>query len=255
MVAVTAAEVVGSAGQVVGVDLSESMLAAASKKAEKLHLHNVTFIEQDVEDLQLEKAQSDCVSCSSAMVFLEDIPTTLQKCHSWLKEGSSLHFNTPQAPAMPLTEIFYKLVALHLGVDIEDAASPIHNATQTQRLLLLAGFSDVHITETQEIMPFPKCTAAAFAERMWLSILKAPFTPLESFASQNQIADLQLAFLQQASRMAEDWVGTVRACFQPVAAQLTFSRRATGDKIARMTCKTKLVLLAWLVETPGSLCS
>ena len=52
--ALLAGEVVGSDGTVVGIDLAESMLAVATRKAKKLGLEHVTFRTGDVTWLPLQ---------------------------------------------------------------------------------------------------------------------------------------------------------------------------------------------------------
>ena len=55
------AESVGEIGFVYGVDVSDGMLAKASKNAEKLGVKNVRFVKSELEDIQITSEQVDLV--------------------------------------------------------------------------------------------------------------------------------------------------------------------------------------------------
>ena len=44
-----------------------------------------------------------------------------------------------QAPALPLSQIFYDLVAGRFGIALDDAASPLADGTKVRAAILLAG--------------------------------------------------------------------------------------------------------------------
>lgn len=98
LVALAAAECVGSAGIVIGVDISAGMLAAARRKAQSAKLENVRFIEGDAESLTRPVEGFDYVFCSSALVLMADPPAALCLWASFLKPGGILAFDTPAKP-------------------------------------------------------------------------------------------------------------------------------------------------------------
>ena len=53
-VAIAAAQIVGSEGRVIGIDISPGMLAVARNKALELNLHNTEFLLGDAENLDLQ---------------------------------------------------------------------------------------------------------------------------------------------------------------------------------------------------------
>lgn len=76
--ALLAGEVVGSDGSVVGIDLAESMLAVAARKAEALSMHHVTFRAGDVTSLPFDAASFDAVISRFCLMFLPEIPKALK---------------------------------------------------------------------------------------------------------------------------------------------------------------------------------
>ena len=120
MVALPAAESVGSSGKVVAVDISSSMLAEvrdlrgaycqalslqpdsrhvalqAQRKATETGLNNMEFVVCDAETMKHAERTFDHIFCSSGMLYLQHIDRAIQQFHDWLKSGGRLHFNTPQ---------------------------------------------------------------------------------------------------------------------------------------------------------------
>ena len=85
IVAVLAARAVGAKGNVIGVDISRGMLDQARKKIRAEGLHQIELIEADVEKLNFGAESFDAILCSSALMWLTDIPATLRNCRTWLK--------------------------------------------------------------------------------------------------------------------------------------------------------------------------
>jgi ubiquinone/menaquinone biosynthesis C-methylase UbiE len=95
-IAFHAASLVGPNGKVVGIDLSEGMLAQAKAKVSASDLRNLEFILADAENLGFPPGSFDRMYCASAFFcILDPIPswrlcmryprtlTTLLRCTSW----------------------------------------------------------------------------------------------------------------------------------------------------------------------------
>ncbi|MBU7583830.1 MAG: methyltransferase domain-containing protein [Nostoc sp. TH1S01] len=93
MVAIKASEVVGAGGEVVGIDISPGMLDQARRKVEELGLTNVKFQLADAEALQFAVNSFDCIFCSSALIWMEDISGALRHWYQFLKPGGLLGFH------------------------------------------------------------------------------------------------------------------------------------------------------------------
>ena len=85
LVAIPAAKIVGQRGSVIAVDMSSGMLAQAQAKIKAEGIQNLELIEADVESIDFNNEQFDIIFCSSALVYVSDIPALLNKCHRWLK--------------------------------------------------------------------------------------------------------------------------------------------------------------------------
>src|SRR3989338_310015 len=85
--AILAAQAVESQGSVVGLDLSEEMLAVARRKAKFLGLSNVKFQAEDATTLPFETASFDSVISRFCLMFLPEIPLTVSEISRVLKPG------------------------------------------------------------------------------------------------------------------------------------------------------------------------
>ena len=101
LLALDAAKRVGPAGSVLGVDVSEGMLAEAKRKAAEAGLRNIEFVLGDAERLDLALASFDRLTCSSALVLMSDVPRALRHWSSFLKPGGIIAFDAPAAPFGP----------------------------------------------------------------------------------------------------------------------------------------------------------
>ena len=88
--ALLAAQVVGPAGGVLGIDLADQMLAAANRKAKKLGLANVEFRTGDVTELPFEGGCFDAVLSRFCLMFLPDLLKALGEIARVLKAGGYL---------------------------------------------------------------------------------------------------------------------------------------------------------------------
>jgi ubiquinone/menaquinone biosynthesis C-methylase UbiE len=85
--ALLAGEVVGATGRVVGIDLAESMLAVATRKAKARNLSHVTFRTGDATALPFDASSFDAVISRFCLMFLPEIPTALKGLVRILKPG------------------------------------------------------------------------------------------------------------------------------------------------------------------------
>ena len=85
--AILAGEVVGTDGTVVGIDLAESMLAVATRKAKTLGLQQVSFRTGDVTALPFESGSIDSIISRFCLMFLPEIPKAAAEIARVLKPG------------------------------------------------------------------------------------------------------------------------------------------------------------------------
>ena len=97
-VALAAAEVVGPEGSVLGIDISDGMLAEARQKVSAAALQTVKFVQADAEQVDLPTESFDFVFCGSGLVMMRNIPGALTRWCAWLKPEGYIAFDVPAKP-------------------------------------------------------------------------------------------------------------------------------------------------------------
>jgi SAM-dependent methyltransferase len=92
--AIPAAERVGTAGYVLGIDLAERLLERARAKAALKQLANVEFRVGDMTQLDVEPASFDVVCCIFGLSFAPDMATTLRALWEAARSGGTLAITT-----------------------------------------------------------------------------------------------------------------------------------------------------------------
>ncbi|SDL93032.1 class I SAM-dependent methyltransferase [Aliiruegeria lutimaris] len=85
-----AAEAVGTAGRVVGVDLSEQLLALGRDKAAKQGIQNLEFLCRDMTALDYADQTFDAVVSVLSIFFVADMEAQIRKLWAMLKPGGVL---------------------------------------------------------------------------------------------------------------------------------------------------------------------
>lgn len=78
---------VGATGRVIGVDMTDDMLARARKNAEKLGADNVEFRKGQIEQLPIEDASIDFIISNCVINLSPDKPAVFREIHRVLKPG------------------------------------------------------------------------------------------------------------------------------------------------------------------------
>jgi ubiquinone/menaquinone biosynthesis C-methylase UbiE len=90
LVALNAARFVGTDGVVIGIDLSDGMLAKAAEKAANFGLKNCSFQKMDAEALDIEDQSIDAVLSLFALLHLPDPLAALREMFRTLRPGGRL---------------------------------------------------------------------------------------------------------------------------------------------------------------------
>lgn len=158
--ALLAAEAVGATGNVIGIDLAESMLAAAERKAKRLGLGNITFRTGDVTTLPFDSSSFDAVTSRFCLMFLPDIPKAVGEIARVLKPGGYVAAAVWSAPTKnPYLRIPMDVIKQFIELPTPDPAAPgIFRLAQPGELagmLQQAGFQDVAEQEFLGEVQFP----------------------------------------------------------------------------------------------------
>lgn len=187
LLALEAAQKVGPAGKVIGIDTSPAMLAEAHRKTAEAGLHNINLVQADAEQLAFPHGSFDFIFCASALVFMSDIPRALRNWFDFLKPCGIMAFDAPAKP-FGLSQRIAEIAAEH-GVhltyaDIADTQS------KCRSLLEGAGFEVVDVrTELANSHPIELAKAIAFWDgRMdhpvWRALHQAPPPTREAIRSE-----------------------------------------------------------------------
>ena len=82
-----AARAVGSNGRVLGIDISQRMVDAATSAAQQRHLEQVAFKRMDAERIEEPDASFDVVLCALGLMYLPDPEQALREMHRVLRPG------------------------------------------------------------------------------------------------------------------------------------------------------------------------
>ncbi|MCX7593150.1 MAG: methyltransferase domain-containing protein [Fischerella sp.] len=144
IIAIAAAQIVGSQGKVIGVDFSSGMLEQAQRKIEELYLQNIELIEADAEYINFNDESFDVILCSAAIVYFTDIPAALRK---WLKKGGVIGFSCcsqESCEAPPILEVCAKY-----GISLTNINEPTGTPEKCHNLLRKIGFQDIKVNTQQ----------------------------------------------------------------------------------------------------------
>jgi enediyne biosynthesis protein CalE5 len=150
--ALLAAQVVGSQGAVIGMDLAEHMLAAAERKAKRLGLSHVTFRTGDVTALPFEDRAFDAATSRFCLMFLPEIPKAASEILRVLKPGGWISAAVWSAPDKnPYLKIPMDVIKQFIEVPPPDPAAPgifrLAKPNELAGILQQAGFSDLQDQE------------------------------------------------------------------------------------------------------------
>lgn len=123
--ALLAAQVVAKSGQVIGMDLSENMLALARRKADALGLANVEFRTGDVMELPFEGGCFDAVTSRFCLMFLPDVAHAMREIARVLKAGGYVTAAVWSAPDKnPYLRIPMEIVQQFVDLPPPDPTAP-----------------------------------------------------------------------------------------------------------------------------------
>lgn len=171
-VAIAAAKIVGSSGQVIGVDIASGMLNQAKQKIEAAGLNNIELMEADVEHLSFSDRSFDAILCSLAICYLTDIPAALRQWYRWLKTDGFVAFNCWAETAFT-PSVLFRAVAQRYGIKVPNPNEPLGTIDRCDKLLKEAGFTDIDIKTEQ--FGWYYTPDASYAESLWNINSKNPF--------------------------------------------------------------------------------
>jgi len=145
------AGLVGVDGRVLGVDISEPILARARAQAMVSVKKNVAFECGDAQVLRVEKAAFDLIFSRFGVMFFDDPVAAFKNLHGALKPGGRVAFICWQ-PAKDNEWIKTSFEAVARHVPLPEPAGPedpgamsFGNTERVKRILTASGFADIQI--------------------------------------------------------------------------------------------------------------
>ncbi|NJK48493.1 class I SAM-dependent methyltransferase [Candidatus Gracilibacteria bacterium] len=109
--AIPAAIGVGSTGQVLGIDLAESLLKLARNKSQQQGLENIEFRSGDFENLGLPNESFDAVVCVFGIFFVPDLVTAVRELWRMVRPGGKLAITSwGEKVFEPANQIFWNAI-------------------------------------------------------------------------------------------------------------------------------------------------
>lgn len=148
------AEAVGACGLVVGVDLSEAMLALTAAAAPR----QVALARMDMERLGFAGGAFDAVACGHSLQFCPDLALTLGECRRVLRRGGrfAASLPAPGPPATPgqlLDEVLERhLPAMPAPAEVSATRELVADADRLRAALAGAGFRAAELETVAEVM-------------------------------------------------------------------------------------------------------
>lgn len=198
IVAIAAAEIVGSEGKVIAVDFTPGMLDQARRKITAAGLQNIEIIEADAESINFEDERFDAIFCATAIVLLSDIPAALRNWYRWLKKGGIVAFSSWSVTSF-FTPIIIKVCAKY-DLSLPNLHEPLGSPEKCRTLLQDIGFKDIEIKTEQFGSYLSLDEAKNFWQGKWLHPNGHPLFGL----SDEQIEQLKAEFRAEIETIATD---------------------------------------------------
>lgn len=148
--AIPAAIRVGSNGQVLGIDLAESLLELARHKSQQQGLENIEFRYGDFENLGLPSESFDAIVCVFGIFFVPDMIAAIQELWRMVRPGGKLAITSwGEQVFEPANQIFWSTIETERP-DLYRKFTPwdrINNSASLQALLEAGGATKVKVFE------------------------------------------------------------------------------------------------------------
>lgn len=152
-VLLAAAERVGAAGRVVGIDLAPEMVEAAALEVERRGLAQAEVRVMDAENLDLPSEEFDAVLCNCSVQFLPDRARGAREFARVTRTGGRVAISAP-AGGGPEWGFQGELVRRYEAM-AERPMLPAPPPVDVGGFLIAGGLSDVEVTEVVETFTFP----------------------------------------------------------------------------------------------------
>ncbi len=152
--AITAAQIVGETGKVIGTDLVDEMLVVAREKTTSMNLNNIEFHCIDAESLDYPTASFDAVTIRWGLMFMPQPLDCLSAAHHALKQNGRISLACWAAPEKnPFISVLLKTLSQYMDIPVPPPGTPgIFSFADPERLhdvLVSAGYDNIQLEEME----------------------------------------------------------------------------------------------------------
>lgn len=194
-----AAERVGAAGQVTGLDVNPDMLTVA-RSATPSNVA-IDWYEASAESMPLADAAFDVVLCQMGIQFIPDKPAALLEMRRVLKAGGRVYVNVP-GPRPPIFGIMAEALARHLSSEaasLVDLVFSMYDIDEIAELMRGTGFREVHVQAKPKELHLP-----APGDFLWQYIHSTPLAQVVAHADRSRLDALERDVCTQWEKFAEN---------------------------------------------------
>lgn len=186
VVARLAAERVGAAGTVAGLDINPGMLAVARSTASAGT--EIEWHEGRAEAMPLSDGSFDVALCQMGLQFVSDQRGALSEMHRVLVSGGRLVLNVPGPTPQPFI-IMEEALARHLGSEAAGFVSNVfslHDSAELQNLIDGAGFRDISVRAETKTLHL-----SAPEDFLWQYVHSTPLAGVVEQVSDERLGSLE----------------------------------------------------------------
>ncbi|MGK7930920.1 MAG: class I SAM-dependent methyltransferase [Microcystaceae cyanobacterium] len=147
IVAIAVVQLFNNTREIIGIDISQGMLAQAKAKIKKEKLDNIKLIKGDIEEMSFNHHSFDGIYCSSALTLLSNVTEALETWYDWLSEGGFLAF-TCYSPDSFFCPLILQLCAKQ-GLTLKNIHELLGSPAKCQQILQSIGFKDITVVTEQ----------------------------------------------------------------------------------------------------------
>jgi len=214
IVARTAADIVGSDGRVVGLDLNEAMLAVAERVRPDLE-----WRQGDVARLPFADGEFDAVLCQMALMFFPDRARALREMSRVVTPNGTVAVCVPASlDAQPAYGPFVEMAARHAGPEAVSLLSTYWSCGDLEALTSVIESAGLSVTHAQTI-----AGVARFASPDELVATEVESTPLIDRISEQVYASIRA----ETTEVLAPYITAAGTLDAPLVAHLVAARPAT----------------------------
>lgn len=187
------------AGEVIGIDLSEGMLAIAKQRAGELGLGNINFQQMDMTRMALPENFFDVVNASFGVFFVEDMEYLVQHVATRLKPGGrfiTTHF--AKGSMAPMQDLIMQRLTQY-GVDVPSISwARLDSEAANRELLEQAGFENISHHRHQVGYHFKD------AEGWWDVVWWAGYRGFVNQVAEDRVEQFKREHLEEINDLADE---------------------------------------------------